>query len=200
MISSALENLVTSVQSNALLSDCITVCLSTAFSDLVAQNTEEGQKMLTGENSDKVATFGIPNDLARLKRFFIFGFFDGAIGHQWFQVLDKFLMVNKPDGTWATIIEKVAWDILVYTPLWCIWFLVSMCLLRGDFRIASIIGSIKSEFKELVLLDAGFFLPNACIVYTFIPLPYRPKFYAFMSVIYTVILSLWAKKKGVSAD
>ena len=123
MISSALENLVSSVQSNALLSDCITVCLSTAFSDLVAQNTEEGQKMLAGENSEKgtskhvncfsflsqahtpllhmrmfvclyvcmcayvyiymyvsVATFGIPNDLARLKRFFIFGFFDGAVG------------------------------------------------------------------------------------------------------------------------
>ena len=53
MISSALENLVSSVQSNALLSDCITVCLSTAFSDLVAQNTEEGQKMLAGENSEK---------------------------------------------------------------------------------------------------------------------------------------------------
>ena len=60
--------------------------------------------------------------------------------------------------------------------------------------------TIKNEFKELVLLDAGFFLPNACIVYTFIPLNYRPKFYAFMSVLYTIILSLWAKKKGVSTD
>ena len=49
MISSALENIALSVQSNALLSDCITVCLSTAFSDLVAQNTERGQKLLSGK-------------------------------------------------------------------------------------------------------------------------------------------------------
>ena len=113
-----------------------------------------------------MSTFGIPDDLGRLRRFFIFGFFDGAVGkstslsiclyiityeltsngfmhdvhcistgHTWFQLLDKFLMVNKPEGAWSTIMEKVAWDILVYTPAWCVFFLVSMCLLRGDFRL-----------------------------------------------------------------
>ena len=57
LISSALENIASTMSSNALLSDCITVSISTAFSDLVAQNTEQGQKLLTGKSDKSISKF-----------------------------------------------------------------------------------------------------------------------------------------------
>lgn len=55
LVSSALENIAVAIQNNVLLSDCITVSLSTAFSDLVAQNTEQGQKLLTGKRDKGIS-------------------------------------------------------------------------------------------------------------------------------------------------
>ena len=55
LVSSALENIAVAIQNNVLLSDCITVSLSTAFSDLLAQNTEQGQKLLTGKRDKGIS-------------------------------------------------------------------------------------------------------------------------------------------------
>ena len=63
---------------NGYLKDMLTVFGTTTLSDTIAQIAER-----TNTN------IKIPIDKQRLIRFAIFGFFDGAVGHTWFETLDK---------------------------------------------------------------------------------------------------------------
>ena len=136
-----------------LLRDMVTVFGTTTLSDAIAQTTERV--------SSRAAI-----DRTRLLRFATFGFFDGAVGHSWFIALDS---VIKGTGN-VQVIEKIALDTLIYTPLWCLWFVVAQSLLKRNFDV---ITSVRNEWRELAWLDLGFFLPLSCIVYSVVPLESR---------------------------
>ena len=136
-----------------LLRDMVTVFGTTTLSDAIAQTTERV--------SSRAAI-----DRTRLLRFATFGFFDGAVGHSWFIALDN---VIKGTGN-VQVIEKIALDTLIYTPLWCLWFVVAQSLLKRNFDV---ITSVRNEWRELAWLDLGFFLPLSCIVYSVVPLESR---------------------------
>eukprot|EP01036_Dinobryon_divergens_P036140 gene36140-46988_t len=167
---------------NGLLADMVTVLGTTSLSDFIAQSTEKSQSLLA--NNALPTRF----DSNRLLRFTIFGFLDGAVGHGWFQLLDQ--VINGNGGIF--VVEKIAADSLIYTPVWCFWFVSAMSVLKGNFDITQ---ALKSEWKELLWIDLGFFLPLSCIVYSVVPLESRVTVFAVASVIYTVVVSLWNEQK-----
>ncbi len=66
-------------------------------------------------------------DYLRTSRFAVFGFFDGAVGHSWFHTLESYI----PDYRIVDIIARILADAVIYTPIWCLWFLTAMnCLER----------------------------------------------------------------------
>ena len=175
-VNDVIETYKTAVGDNdMLLRDMVTVFGTTTLSDSIAQTTER----LGNRN---------PIDKARLLRFATFGFFDGAVGHSWFIALDS---VIRGSGN-VQVIEKIALDTLVYTPLWCLWFVVAQSLLKRNYDVIS---SVRNEWRELAWLDLGFFLPLSCIVYSIVPLESRVTVFAVASVIYTVLVSLWNEQK-----
>lgn len=126
---------------NGLLADMVTVLGTTSLSDFIAQSTEKSQSLLA---NNKLSQF----DSNRLLRFTVFGFLDGAVGHGWFQLLDK--VINGNGGIF--VVEKIAADSLIYTPVWCFWFVSAMSILKGNFDITQ---ALKSEWKELLWIDLG---------------------------------------------
>ena len=128
---------------NGLLADMVTVLGTTSLSDFIAQSTEKSQSLLANNS------FSTQFDSKRLLRFTAFGFLDGAIGHTWFQLLDK--AINGNGGIF--VVEKIAADTFIYTPVWCFWFVAGMSILKGNFNIAQ---ALKSEWKELLWIDLGY--------------------------------------------
>lgn len=175
------------MESNGYLADMLTVFGTTTLSDFIAQTAERSQQALKAD--------GIPFvfDAARLKRFALFGFFDGAVGHTWFQLLDKY--ITGSDTT--AIIQKVIADTSLFTPFWCLWFVIGMAIIKRNFDF---VGALKSEYKELLAIDVGFFLPLSCIVYSVVPLHARVTFFAVASVLYTTLVSLWNEQKKLKGE
>lgn len=162
--------------SNSLLTDIATVCVLNSLSDTAAQLTETQLRATAGAF-----------DPVRTGRFFAFGIADGALSHAWFEVLDGAV---GDDGTLVQTLEKVAGDALVYTPLWCLWFLAAFVLLEGrPWRsIPTVIGS---EWLELFRGNIGFFLPLTGLIYGFVPRDERVLAFGAASLVYTALLSLW---------
>ena len=75
------------------------------------------------------------NVMARTARFGVFGFLDGAVAHGWFEWIDS---VVGDSGTLSETALKVLGDAAVYTPLWCIWFLVAFALLERKDPVAEV--------------------------------------------------------------
>ena len=161
--------------SNSLLTDMGTVCVLNSVSDAAAQLTEAQLRAK--------AAF----DPVRTGRFVAFGLADGALSHAWFSLLDGAV---GNDGTLVQTLEKVAGDALVYTPLWCVWFLAAFVLLEGrPWRsIPSVMGA---EWLELFRGNLGFFLPLTGLIYGFVPRDERVLAFSAASLVYTAILSLW---------
>ena len=85
----------------------------------------------------------------------MFGAADGAASHAWFEALDT---VAGEDGTFAQTALKVAADALVYTPIWCAWFLLAFAVLEGR-QLRTIPAILRDEWLELFRGNLGFFLP-----------------------------------------
>ena len=172
------------LESNGLLTDMITVLISNTVSDSIAQVTEKQNVIdipaistatLEAENIATVSSSVI--DLERVKRFAIFGFFDGAVGHNWFVALDQVIKGN--DG--LSVVYKIIADTVVFTPVWVAWFLLGMgsvilinyniyhprsnyqidillicCrVLEGNLQKKIETNKIKTEYKELLYIDLG---------------------------------------------
>jgi len=41
-----------------------------------------------------------------------------------------------------TILEKISLDTAIFTPLWCLWFVVGMSILKGNFDIITSVYNI----------------------------------------------------------
>ena len=144
-----------------LITDMGTVFISNAVSDVIAQVTENRKSVrkissitqVSLKSSLPTASVIQPQkiDLERTKRFALFGFFDGAFGHTWFILLDQF--ITGTDN--INIVQKIVADAVIFTPLWCIWFLVLMGIFEGSLITKIKENKFVNEYKELLALDLG---------------------------------------------
>lgn len=167
-------------ESNGLATDVLTNGAIHVVSDSVAQATER-----TSLVARAPSTRG--PDLARVGRFGAFGAADGAVSHGWFFALDA---VVGESGTVAETLLKVAADQLVYTPLFCVWFLAAFVVLEGR-DVRTIPRVLRTEWLELFRGNVGFFLPLTGIIYGYVPRDERVLAFGAGSLVYTWILSLW---------
>ena len=129
------------MENNGLLADMVTVLSTNTLSDFLAQSGERSKAALES------GTLETSLDLKRLARFASFGFLDGAVGHGWFQALDK--VVTGSDAT--SVVQKIFLDTVIYTPTWCAWFVVAMAVMKGN----NIGKALRFEWKELAFIDLG---------------------------------------------
>jgi hypothetical protein len=114
---------------SGLVSDMVVAACLSAVSDGVAQLTESTTPIISTNSSSPKFIF--PYDYQRTKRFLLFGFLDGAFGHSWFYILERFIRDNQV----IDILRKIAADSLLYTPIWCVWFICVMTWLEnGHWR------------------------------------------------------------------
>lgn len=186
------------LENNGLLTDMTTVLLSNTVSDCIAQYTEK-QKVIdvsllsTADLPVEPTTFdsSLNLNIERVVRFAIFGFFDGAVGHNWFIALDQ--VIKGTDG--ISVVYKVIADTVVFTPCWVAWFLLAMGLLEGNLQKKISTKKLQTEYKELLFIDLGFFLPLSTVVYSVVPREARVLVFSIANLLYTSIVSLWNQKK-----
>lgn len=175
--------------SDSLLTDILTSGTINTISDAVAQATERTPLVA------REAPSGGP-DVARTSRFAAFGLADGALSHAWFVELDA---VVGDDGTAMQTALKVVADQLVYTPLFCAWFLAAFVVLEGrDAR--TIPRVLRAEWLELFRGNAAFFLPLTGLIYGVVPRDERVLAFGLGTLVYTWILSLWNSARGPAAE
>eukprot|EP00587_Corethron_hystrix_P010079 CAMPEP_0113309792 /NCGR_PEP_ID=MMETSP0010_2-20120614/7691_1 /TAXON_ID=216773 ORGANISM="Corethron hystrix, Strain 308" /NCGR_SAMPLE_ID=MMETSP0010_2 /ASSEMBLY_ACC=CAM_ASM_000155 /LENGTH=233 /DNA_ID=CAMNT_0000165109 /DNA_START=11 /DNA_END=709 /DNA_ORIENTATION=- /assembly_acc=CAM_ASM_000155 len=156
---------------NGLLTDMLTCCSIYTSSDLIAQmlNKKEKEKEAKDEyeffekiivkeeskdndqlsNSSWSSSTGIINssyDSMRTFRLASFGLVDGAISHAWFLALDS--LVGEGQGLADTLLKTLG-DALVYTPLWCAWFLAFMTTTEPSKNILGENDSIASRIQSI---------------------------------------------------
>ena len=163
-------------ESQGLLTDMLTCVTINFMSDSLAQLTER-LRALSWSQFDGTRT-------ARLSAV---GFFDGAVSHGWFEALDG--VVGDGQGLAETAVKTAA-DALVYTPLWCVWFLAFMAVLEGR-GLRTVPGVVRSDWLELFRGNLGFFLPLTGLIYGLVPRQERVLAFAVASLVYTTILSVW---------
>jgi hypothetical protein len=134
---------------DSVLTDVVTAASINTVSDCTAQASQLRSSTLSAA------------DPARTARFCVFGAADGYVSHIWFEALDD---VVGEDGSAAQTLLKVACDALVYTPLWCAWFLAAFVLLEGR-AARSIPSVVTGEWLELYRGNVGFFLPLTGLIY-----------------------------------
>jgi len=125
-------------------------------------------------------------DYLRTSRFAVFGFFDGAVGHSWFHTLESYITEYRI----VDIIARILADAVIYTPIWCLWFLTAMNCLekRSPFTRVRI---WLDEWLSLVKLSTSVYLPISVVLYSFIPIERRVFASALGTMICTVFLSIW---------
>ena len=92
----------TAAENHGLMLDMVTCSSINCVADSLAQHVED-------QSMDM--------DMSRVARFGVFGWFDGAVAHAWFALIDR---IVGDDGTVAETALKVLGDAAVYTPLWCV--------------------------------------------------------------------------------
>lgn len=104
------------LENNGILTDMVTVMVSNTISDTIAQLTERHSIIAVPDiileietNSPEIKIQEPALNLQRIGRFALFGFFDGAVSHNWFLILDQVIKGN--DG--LSVIFKVAADTAV---------------------------------------------------------------------------------------
>lgn len=172
--------------SSGVLQASVAVACSYAVSDTLAQLTERRLAKANGAEGRF--------DAARTQRLALFGIADGALHHTWFVVLDG--LIGDGQGAIQTL-SKTAADTMVYTPIWCAWFLLAMTVLESRDMQAmpanlSRVPSIwRSDWQELLRGTVGFFLPFTAVLYGLVPLQQRVFAFGCLNLIYTTLLSMW---------
>ena len=147
----------TAAETNGLLVDMITCACINTISDSAAQATERSSLLALLPFHDEAPAASGPGspeqDVTRTARFGVFGVFDGAVSHGWFLALDSLV---GDDGSVVETLAKVVGDALVYTPLWCIWFLAAFVLLeRRDVRTVPAVVRDAAPEGRMVPCDAN---------------------------------------------
>eukprot|EP00751_Fragilariopsis_kerguelensis_P018126 CAMPEP_0170843916 /NCGR_PEP_ID=MMETSP0734-20130129/6554_1 /TAXON_ID=186038 /ORGANISM="Fragilariopsis kerguelensis, Strain L26-C5" /LENGTH=161 /DNA_ID=CAMNT_0011212199 /DNA_START=96 /DNA_END=578 /DNA_ORIENTATION=+ len=110
----------------SLATDIATSGLINTISDSLAQVREErdNDSDVAYDISDESTSF----NSIRTIRLTVFGLLDGAVSHVWFVGLDE--VVGDGKGLTETVLKTAA-DAMVYTPIWCAWFLAVMAVLES---------------------------------------------------------------------
>ena len=172
--------------SSGVLSDSVAVACSYAVSDTLAQLTERRLAKANGAEGRF--------DAARTQRLALFGIADGAFYHTWFVVLDG--LIGDGQGAIQTL-SKTAADTMVYTPIWCAWFLLAMAVLESrdlqavPANLRRVPSIWRSDWQELLRGTVGFFLPFTAVLYGLVPLQQRVFAFGCLNLIYTTLLSMW---------
>eukprot|EP00435_Cladocopium_sp_Y103_P059405 s1306_g21.t1 len=130
--------------------DVATAATLNAASDIVAQSSETKDSRISS---------------ARVLRYAIFGSLDGFAGHHWFEALDA---APKTGDLVLDTVAKVLADSLLYTPCWCVAFLMVMAILEGRGLQAGV-AEVQRDFLELLRGNYGFTLPFVALIYALAP-------------------------------
>jgi len=141
-------------------------------------------------------------DMNRFRNFAVFGFLDGAVSHSWFLLLDHFIKGHQL----IDILARILADNLLYTSVWCAWFISAMALVEYIFtaedKRPNLLEFNASKFlaEVLDLFKASFrvVFPVTCVLYTITPPSHRVTVSALGSTIYTIVVSLWNSSKAKS--
>jgi len=102
-------------------------------------------------------------------------------------VHSQFLALDAVVGESGSITETLK---VVYTPLFCVWFLAAFVVLEGrDLRMIPSV--LRAEWLELFRGNVAFFLSLTGIIYSSVPREERVLAFGVASLVYTWILSLW---------
>eukprot|EP01041_Mallomonas_annulata_P008695 gene8695-17957_t len=174
------------LSTDGLAHDAIVMASMNAVSDIAAQLlSKKTTKDLTKESYD----------FKRTERFALFGLADGMVSHFWVYSLAVFVHGN----SLTDIVTSVFADNLLYTPIWCVWFIAAMAVLENK-SMSNFVNTFKSEWQSLFLLSLGFYFPLACVIYSFVHLENRVLAFALGSLLYTILLSLWSTDENRSRD
>ena len=176
--------------SNSLLTDVLTGGCVTTLSDTLAQGTERATRSEAATTHSGAAA--ARQDLVRTLRFSVFGLADGAASHGWYAGLDA--AAGEAQGAAETAL-KVGADALVYTPVWCAWFLAAMTVLEAR-GLRAVLPAVRAGLPELYRGNLGFFLPLTGLIYGFVPRDERVLAFGSASLVYTTILSLWSSARA----
>jgi hypothetical protein len=167
-------------------------------SDSLAQLTEQLKALKLNFRPGDAATFAwitdMERDAARTLRLATFGIVDGAVSHYWFIANDS--LFGDGQGLVDTL-GKTAADALIYTPIWCAWFLLAMAILQSESvaavptNLRKVPTILRSDWLQLFRGNVGFFLPLTGLIYGFVPREERVLAFGLASLVYTTILSLW---------
>lgn len=161
--------------------DVATAATLNAASDIVAQSSETKDSRISS---------------ARVLRYAIFGSLDGFAGHHWFEALDA---APKTGDLVLDTVAKVLADSLLYTPCWCVAFLMVMAVLEGRGLQAGV-AEVQRDFLELLRGNYGFTLPFVALIYALAPVRYQVACFAALTLAYTIVLSLWANARPQSSE
>mmetsp|Transcript_5333 Transcript_5333/g.7684 ORF Transcript_5333/g.7684 Transcript_5333/m.7684 type:complete len:304 (-) Transcript_5333:763-1674(-) len=189
-----------------LITDILTCGTFNTVSDTVAQfltgnielQNDRGNSQQNNRQSREDDPIDTPYDSGRTLRLALFGLADGAVSHIWFLTLDS--VVGDGQGLSDTLLKTAA-DALLYTPLWCAWFLAFITIIEPGTnpittRFQSIFSVWRSDWLELFQGNLGFFLPLTGLIYGYVPREERVLAFGLASLIYTTILSLWNQSRG----
>jgi len=182
----------------SLATDIATSGLINTISDSLAQVREErdNDSDVAYDISDESTSF----NSIRTIRLTVFGLLDGAVSHVWFVGLDE--VVGDGKGLTETVLKTAA-DAMVYTPIWCAWFLAVMAVLESPnlslvgTRFRSIPVIWRSNWAELLSGNLSFFLPLTGLIYGFVSVEFRVLVFGLASLVYTTILSIWNESRVV---
>lgn len=167
-----------------VFNDMIFIMVINIASDIIAQLSEKKLSLF----KLSIADF----DLGRLGRFATFGFFDGVVQHNWFVLLDFFIQGE----SMINVFQRMLCEAVIYTPCWCLWFLLVMAILEQK-KIKDIIPYITKKeggWVELVILSSRFYIPLSFFVYFICPDDWRLATHAFSCLVFETIVSLWMNK------
>lgn len=121
--------------------------------------------------------------MERFRNFAVFGFVDGAVSHSWFLVLDHVIKGHQ----FTDVLARILADNLLYSPIWCAWFISAMAFVEYVF-------TAKDQRPSRVVV-----FPVTCVIYTITPASHRVMVAALGSTIYTIMVSLWNASKEESS-
>jgi hypothetical protein len=131
--------------------------------------------------------------LIDVKRLAIFGFYGlaitGPVFHWWYGFLDKTVRKFNLVGENVSVITKVAFDRLIFTPAFLLFTLAYMQIMQ-TFNISKASAAVKNIYASAIYLNWKVWTPAQVINFKFVPLEYRVLFGNMVALWWNIMLSL----------
>lgn len=178
--------------SQGLLNDAVVMGATSTVGDLIAQFS---QGMSDDDSKDFTSSrFSSFMDFSRVKKYSVFGVADGVVSHVWVYSLAALFQGQ----SYLDTVYSIFADSLFYTPLWCVWFLSAMAALEKKCLVSFFSGSFHTEWRSLIKISLGFYVPLNCVVYSMVPVQHRVIAFALGSLLNTALVSYWSDSTRVT--